>query len=768
MSALPLISCIMPTANRRDFVPGAIQWFQRQDYPEKELVILDDGEDAVGDLIPDDPRVRYLREPQRRVLGAKRNALCEAARGELIVHWDDDDWHAPNRLSLQVAALRESDVCGSNHLLFYGPASGRAWEYRYPAGQRTWVCGSTLAYRRAFWERHRFAPVRQGEDAYFVWSRPAPRLEVLDAIGYHVGMIHGRNASPKRVQGHWWREISPERIRLLLGADLDAYTADSADADPGRAAGAHSPSAPSASRPAISPIRSATPATAAPTPAARAVKNLFACLVHESPDCILDLVRNLRYHDPESTILLYNGGRDPHLLNGIRTGAAAGLVVHPSPRPMQWGRLHDFALDCMRLAIATLDFDTMTIVDSDQLCLQRDYSAHLGAWLAGKSGIGLLGNNATAQGPRTRIPPAATAWQEVQHWRPFLRRFPVGEQAWVHWSFWPSTIFTADACRALVDLFDGDEQLQSLLSRSRLWATEEVLFPTLTVLLGMEVHQSPFSYDYCQYRRPWTSTHLRAALARSNAFWMHPVPRQRDHPVRIQLRDQCNAYRNTAMSDDHQDHGLFLTLPLLERMRRIDGWLEDDEADLLIAGTQAACRLPDGPQSVVEVGSYCGRSTVVLGTVLKTVAKGAKVYAIDPHDGQVGAADQHIEQVAPSYERFLRNIAEAGVADCVEPIRDFSWRVDWQRPVGLLFVDGLHDYNNVERDFRHFEPWLVPGAYIAFHDYADYYPGVQRFVHELIETGRYAALHCARSLMLLQRKAAEERVNALRAVGELG
>jgi hypothetical protein len=44
---VPLVSCIMPTANRRRFVPEAIRLFLAQDYLEKELVILDDGEDSV-------------------------------------------------------------------------------------------------------------------------------------------------------------------------------------------------------------------------------------------------------------------------------------------------------------------------------------------------------------------------------------------------------------------------------------------------------------------------------------------------------------------------------------------------------------------------------------------------------------------------------------------------------------------------------------------------------------------------------------------------
>ena len=95
----------MPTADRRTFVPWAIEYFLRQDYPRKELVILDDGEHSVRDLVPSRPDVRYYREEHPQILGDKRNRLCELARGEIIAHWDDDDWQAAQRLTYQVHSL---------------------------------------------------------------------------------------------------------------------------------------------------------------------------------------------------------------------------------------------------------------------------------------------------------------------------------------------------------------------------------------------------------------------------------------------------------------------------------------------------------------------------------------------------------------------------------------------------------------------------------------------------------------------------------------
>jgi predicted O-methyltransferase YrrM len=196
---------------------------------------------------------------------------------------------------------------------------------------------------------------------------------------------------------------------------------------------------------------------------------------------------------------------------------------------------------------------------------------------------------------------------------------------------------------------------------------------------------------------------------------------------------------------------LLLTWPILTLMRKIEGWLEDDEADLLIAAAaRALAAHPEAP-AIVEVGSYCGRSTVVLGSVVRAVAPSARVYAIDPHDGKVGALDQGVEQGAPTLERFRRNIAEAGLGGVVETVKKYSYEVSMEREICLLLIDGLHDYANVARDFYQFEPRVVAGGLIAFHDYAHYYPGVQAFVNEILDSGGYRRVCCARSMMVVQK-----------------
>jgi glycosyltransferase involved in cell wall biosynthesis len=230
----------MPTNNRRRFVGRAIQYFLRQDYPDKELIIVDDGDDPVSDLVPDDERIRYVRLSAKASVGAKRNLACASARGTIVAHWDDDDWQAPHRLRYQVGAMADAnvDVCGINRLLFYDLRSGRAWRYAYPATAQLWLSGSSLCYRRDFWSAHRFADLSVGEDALFVWSGRPERMHVLDDDSFHVGVIHEHNISPKRVDDAYWQPYPVDRLYRLLGADCSWYRSQTAELAGSRGAAA--------------------------------------------------------------------------------------------------------------------------------------------------------------------------------------------------------------------------------------------------------------------------------------------------------------------------------------------------------------------------------------------------------------------------------------------------------------------------------------------------------------------------------------------------
>jgi hypothetical protein len=458
-------------------------------------------------------------------------------------------------------------------------------------------------------------------------------------------------------------------------------------------------------------------------------------------------------------VVLYNGGAEPGLLKPNLAWAELGAVVHPSPRRLHWGRLHEFALDCMRFSLESLPFDTLTIVDSDQLAVRPGYSAFLEQHLSGRRAVGLLGNQAQIQPRGTEVGPARAAHAEIELWRPFLRRFTGGEAKFVHWSFWPSTVFTADAARDLTRLFAADRELGDILRRSRIWASEEVILPTLVALLGFDVATNPCSYDYVKYRQVYTTRQAESALSAAHVFWMHPVNRSFNDPVRRHIRGALGEYRPECAAEPTEppDHGSprhgppLLTLPILAAMRRVEGWLDDAEADLLIGASAQVLRELPSAHALVEVGSHCGRSTVVLGKVAQAVRPEARVYAIDPHDGRLGALDGSLIQRHPSLASFRRNIAAAGVSEVVVSIQSRSEDVSWTEPIALLLIDGLHDYTSAARDFHHFERHVVIGGYVLFHDHADYFPGVQAVSAEAIASGAYRRVSLQGSLLLLQK-----------------
>ncbi len=224
MTTIPLVSCIMPTANRAQFIPLAMKYFARQDYPNLELIVLDDG-DPVRHLIPDDPRIKYARPgEQLTTVGAKRNYANRLANGEILMHLDDDDWYAADWVTKQTDTLltTDADICGLSELFFYSPSTDKSWKYIYPTDERPWVAGATMAYRKAFWEQHPFHNAQVGEDNQFVWFSGG-KVATNTYIDGFVSIIHPANTSPKHINTSRWVKCEPGQVRGVLGMDALLY-----------------------------------------------------------------------------------------------------------------------------------------------------------------------------------------------------------------------------------------------------------------------------------------------------------------------------------------------------------------------------------------------------------------------------------------------------------------------------------------------------------------------------------------------------------------
>lgn len=202
-----LVSCIMPTANRQKYIPYAIANFLSQDYPNTELVIIDDGKESISSLLPDHSKIKYFYTEPIGTIGKKRNDACKKANGQIIMHWDDDDWYAPDWISKQVDFLITSraDICGIEHVNFYSTQTDTLWvgtakNRNNPAKPNQWLNGATIGYWKTFWVEHPFQDLQTGEDDNFIKNTGA-KVFAHDYIDGFVSVLHPYNTTVKYFEG---------------------------------------------------------------------------------------------------------------------------------------------------------------------------------------------------------------------------------------------------------------------------------------------------------------------------------------------------------------------------------------------------------------------------------------------------------------------------------------------------------------------------------------------------------------------------------------
>ena len=214
----PRVSCVMPTYNRRDFVERSIRLFLAQDYPNRELLIVDDGEDEIADLVPPGGSVRQLRLPRRTTIGEKRNLAAEAADGEVLVQWDDDDWYGPTRLSRQLGPLvaGHADLTAIQKSWLVDLDTGRFFRRQVlPRRLTDALALGTLALTTDLWRRSRRYPAASRLEDFTMFLRATDlgaRVESIPNDGIYVYVRHGANSwrFDRAPRDHtWWTESPP-------------------------------------------------------------------------------------------------------------------------------------------------------------------------------------------------------------------------------------------------------------------------------------------------------------------------------------------------------------------------------------------------------------------------------------------------------------------------------------------------------------------------------------------------------------------------------
>ena len=194
------------------------------------------------------------------------------------------------------------------------------------------------------------------------------------------------------------------------------------------------------------------------------------------------------------------------------------------------------------------------------------------------------------------------------------------------------------------------------------------------------------------------------------------------------------------------------------------GFMPGDEGDALYEAAVAAALSVGGP--MVEIGSYCGRSTVWLGAAAR--AADTVLFAVDHHRGseenQAGWEHHDPTVVDPRTGRmdtlpvFRSTIHDAGLEDVVIALVGQSSTIAryWATPVSFLFIDGGHGEEPARLDYEGWSPHVAIGGTLAIHDVfpdpADGgRPPFEQIYLPALRGGAFTEIGAAGSLRLLRR-----------------
>lgn len=183
---------------------------------------------------------------------------------------------------------------------------------------------------------------------------------------------------------------------------------------------------------------------------------------------------------------------------------------------------------------------------------------------------------------------------------------------------------------------------------------------------------------------------------------------------------------------------------IADRVNGLDGWMSREQGQRLF---DAASRCPVSG-CIVEIGSFRGKSTVVLATAAPS---GAEVVAIDPHAGN-DRGPQEIEgfeaEAEDDHEIFLANLANAGVADRVRHVRAFSDAAHGEvaGAIDVLYVDGAHRFGPARADIRDWGARVCGGGTLLIHDSFSSVGVTLAIYRELVSGRRFRYLGRSRSL----------------------
>jgi len=200
---LPFLSIITPTYNRRKLFSIAIRNWMSTIYPKDKMewVIVDDGNENIKDMLPNDNRIRYIKLPYQkyyRQMGRKRNFCIEQAKSKYIVFMDDDDHYFPEHILARIKTMLSNDNIECVGCTAIGSYDFKTKNNSYIGNGNSYFTESSLAFTKQFWLERKFNDFdSSGEYKKFLAFRGKKMMSIPFQF-VTIAFTHGNNTTEFR------------------------------------------------------------------------------------------------------------------------------------------------------------------------------------------------------------------------------------------------------------------------------------------------------------------------------------------------------------------------------------------------------------------------------------------------------------------------------------------------------------------------------------------------------------------------------------------
>lgn len=241
----------------------------------------------------------------------------------------------------------------------------------------------------------------------------------------------------------------------------------------------------------------------------------FAILAHENEDVLSEQIKNIRYFNPNSKVVLYNGGTNKQF------GVNQNIPICPYSRPLSWGNITPYYFDVMRwLEEIKTEYDFIVNLDHDILFIKPGFEQFLEEVLQSHDCMGPHLQTHYSPSDNREWFPGITMWREWDQWKDFF------QTNYFYSYFNPGQVYRHSTVKQMLSGINI-KKLEELWSTTKVRALEEMFFITLAISKGAKYREYPWSFEestnYVTDVGSIGLEKIKEALTKPNFYWVHPI-----------------------------------------------------------------------------------------------------------------------------------------------------------------------------------------------------------------------------------------------------